>query len=282
MKTSFGIIGGDKRQLYLANSILEDGFDVNICGFEMSEMTTGFNELSLKALLKESDNIILPLPVTKDGINIFAPYSSSDITVDDEFILALKGKSVYGGYMSKLVLKNDLWEGIDIGDYYLREEFAIKNAVPTAEGAVAIAINEYAGTLNASSCLVTGFGRIGKILAKYLLGIGAKVTVAARKNKDLAMIKAVGATQIRYEDINKTYDLIFNTVPDIVLNSQILAKQDKECIIIELASLPGGVDRKSATLKGIKVIDAQSLPGKVAPKASGEYIKETIYNMMEE
>ncbi len=282
MKMKFGIIGGDKRQLHLASSILEDGYEVYVCGFEMYEHSTEFKELSLLSIFRECDTIILPLPATKDGVNIFAPYSSKEIVVDDNFILSLRNKSVYGGYMSKLLVKNLLWEEIEVGDYYLREEFAIKNAVPTAEGALAVAINEYEGTINGAKCLVTGYGRIGKILTNYLLGIGAKVYVAARKTKDLAMIKAVGGVPIKYSDINGEFNIIFNTVPDTVIDSKVIAKLDKDSMIIELASLPGGVDRKAASLKNINVIDAQSLPGKVAPKASGEYVKETIYNMMEE
>lgn len=282
MNTTFGIIGGDKRQLYLARSIIEDGYGVYVCGFEMSGDTSGLFELSLSGLISKCDNIILPLPSTRDGVNIFAPYSSSDIPVTDSFVSSLGGKNVYGGYMSRLMVRSDLWSRVNAGDYYLQEELAVSNAVPTAEGAIGIAVNEYPGTINGTRCLITGFGRIGKILAKDLLGLGATVHVAARKNKDLAMIRAMGAVPLRYNEIKKDYKLIFNTVPDIVITPQILSHQGSDSIIIELASSPGGVDKKAAAIREIKIIDGQSLPGKVAPMAAAEYIKEAIYNMMEE
>lgn len=282
MNTSFGIIGGDKRQLYLARSISEDGYPVSVCGFEMSGETTGLSELSLAGIVNKCENIILPLPATRDGVNVFAPYSSQDIAVDDAFILSLVNKNVYGGYMSKLTSKNELWSAVNVGDYYLREELIVLNAIPTAEGALGIAINEYPGTLNGAPCLVAGYGRIGKILTKCLLGLGAQVHVAARKNKDFAMIRAMGAKPVRYGEIKQPYALIFNTVPELVITRQILARQSGDTLVIELASLPGGVDRKAAALDGIRVIDGQSLPGKVAPKAAAQYIKEAIYNMMEE
>ena len=171
---------------------------------------------------------------------------------------------------------------VNYSDYYLREEFAVNNALPTAEGALAIAINEYDGNLVNSKCLVTGYGRIGKILSKMLCSIGAKVTVAARKQSDLAYIRSLGAEAKKYDDINESYDIIFNTVPETVIKGNLLNKQTKDSLIIELASLPGGIDRKQALEKGIKIIDAQSLPGKVSPKAAGEYIKEAVYNMLEE
>lgn len=282
MNTSFGVIGGDKRQLYLARSIVEDGYQVYICGFEMSGDTTGLTELSLGSIMNKCENIILPLPATRDGVHIFAPYSSQDIRVDDDFILSLVNKSIYGGYMSRLTQKNELWEAVNVGDYYLREELAISNAIPTAEGAIGIAISEYPGMINGTKCLVTGYGRIGKILTNCLLGLGAQVHVAARKAQDFAMIRAMGAKPVRYSELKQEYGIIFNTVPDVVITPQIISRQSAETLIIELASLPGGIDRKAAALRGIKIADGQSLPGKVAPKAAGEFIKEAIYNMMEE
>ena len=281
MNNTFGIVGGDKRQLYLAQSIKNDGYDVYICGFELSSDTTGLSELPVEKLLKISDNIILPLPTTRDGENIFAPYSSVDIPVDDEFIISLINKNVYGGLMNKLVMTSDLWSMVNWGDYYLREELAISNAVPTAEGAVALAVTEYEGMLCGSKCLITGFGRIGKILTRLLTGMGARVTVAARKAKDFAMIRGMGAEYVSYSQIHEGYDVIFNTVPEVVLTDKIISYQHNNTIIIELATLPGGVDRKSAATRGVRV-DAQSLPGKFAPKAAGEFIKEAVYNMLEE
>ena len=35
--TCFGILGGDRRQLYLARSLQEDGHPVSLCGLERGE-----------------------------------------------------------------------------------------------------------------------------------------------------------------------------------------------------------------------------------------------------
>ncbi|MFI3324794.1 MAG: dipicolinate synthase subunit DpsA [Clostridia bacterium] len=283
MKSVFGILGGDKRQLYLANSLQDDGYKVYICGFELSSETKGLEEEKLTAFLNKCDNIILPLPCTKDGVNIFAPYSCNDIPMNDFLIKKLENKIVFGGYLNKLIdEKDEKWKNIKLHDYYMREELAVNNAVPTAEGAISLAITGHGGILNSSKCLIAGYGRIGKILTKNLLGLGANVYVAARKKHDFAMIKAVGAMPIKYQDIRKEFDIIFNTVEHLVIDKSILSKQSADTVIIELASFPGGIDRKTATLNGIKIIDAQSLPGKYSPKATGEFIKEAIYNIMEE
>lgn len=282
MNNTFGIIGGDKRQLYLAKSIMDDDYKVYVAGFELSKDTAGLYELPVDKLIELSDNIILPLPATRDGVNIFAPYSEKDIAADDLFVRSLANKNVFGGLMNKLVRLDDNWKYVNWADYYLREELAVSNSIPTAEGAIALGVMEHDGVLCGSNCLVTGFGRIGKILTKMLLGIGARVTVAARKARDFAQIRSLGADYIAYSDIKSTYDIIFNTVPEIVIDKRIISFLDKSAVIIELASLPGGIDRKAAAVADIKVVDGQSLPGKYAPKASGSYIKETIYNILEE
>ena len=118
-----------------------------------------------------------------------------------------------------------------------------------------------------------------------LQGVGANVYCEARKNVDLAWIRAYGYIPIHQKEIEKQidkYDIIMNTIPSMILDKQILKKVSKNCVIIDLASNPGGVDRQEAKKLGIKVIWALSLPGKVAPLTSAEYIKDTIYNIFEE
>ncbi len=278
MNKIFGIIGGDKRQLYLAKSIQDDGYKVYICGFELSSDTDELEEIEFSEIAEKCNNIILPLPCTKDGINIFAPYSRVDIPFDENTVKLFEDKIVFAGVKENLAIENK----DSIFDYYLREELAISNAVPTAEGAISLAIQEHPKVLSGSNCLITGYGRIGKVLMKNLLALSANVDVAARKSSDMALITALGANSVSYNKLTKPYDIIFNTVPKLVLNSKSLKYQNSDTVIIELASLPGGIDRKIVSLLGIRVIDAQSLPGKYAPKATAFYIKEAIYNMMEE
>ena len=117
-----------------------------------------------------------------------------------------------------------------------------------------------------------------------LNAIGAKVTVSARKPEDLAWINLLGYESILTSELaaRDNFDIIFNTIPELIFDAQALAKTAQQSIIIDLASLPGGVDFEAAERLKIKAIRALALPGKVAPKASGEIIKNTIYNMIEE
>ena len=140
-------------------------------------------------------------------------------------------------------------------------------------------------TLHGSKCLVTGYGRIGKILSKMLCGIGARVSVEARKYADLALIEGHDFNAVSLDELPHhigEFDIIFNTVPHLIFDRDILEKVKKDALIIDLASRPGGVNFKAAAELGIQVIWALSLPGKVAPVSAGAIIKDTIINVINE
>ncbi len=281
---SFGILGGDKRQIALAESIASDGYVVYAMGFENVEFSEDVKKADLEEVIEKCENIILPLPVTADGRHLNTVYSENKIILNDDFAELMRKKQVFGGMMGKLYLTSEVWGSIETYDYYTREEFTVRNAVPTAEGAIEIAMHEYPGTISGSNCLVVGFGRIGKVLSWMLRGIGANVTVSARKQSDLAWIQSYGYSPMLTENIceKEQYDIIFNTAPAMIFNRRLLSKIRSNPLIIDLTAMPGGVDFEAAVKLDIKAIHALSLPGKVAPKTAGEIIKHTIYNMMEE
>lgn len=184
--------------------------------------------------------------------------------------------------VGKLRETSPLWESIALEDYYQREELTLGNAFLTAEGAVALAIQQFPGSLGGSRCLVTGFGRIGKALCADLRGLGAQVDCCARKPWDLAAIRALGCGPVTYDAIPGPYDMIFNTVPAAVLGEEPLSRQGPDTLLLELASAPGGIDRQAAERFHLSVVDAPSLPGRFSPKASGELIAEAVLHMLEE
>jgi len=192
---------------------------------------------------------------------------------------------IIGGKFSsehEKILKN---KNLKLADYFTREEMQVLNAIPTAEGAIQIAMEETPITLHNSNVIVLGYGRIGKVLSKMLYGIGANVHVEARNYSDLAWIKNNGYIPIYLKEL-KTYlprmNVVFNTIPQIILNKELLKSIDVSCLIIDLASKPGGVDLEAAKELGLKGISALGLPGKVAPATAAMVIKDTIYNIVEE
>lgn len=281
----FGIIGGDLRQIYLAKKLQKDKNEVFVCGFENF---VDFDKLKLKSLkmsdlISSSKYIILPVPASRNKKVINAPFSNADIVLSEKLFSNLKNKVVFAGIVSSLI-EDVKPSGLYIRDYYQREDFLIPNALLTAEGAVSIALKEYGKSIFSSRCLVVGFGRIGKILAKLLKNMGAKVTVSARSVKDISLAKISGFETTNVSKINEKadFDLIFNTVPALVLDAAVLSFLSSARMIIDLASAPGGADKFAAEELGIKLIPALGIPGKCFPEAAGEIIADVIYKMIEE
>ena len=284
LNKTFGLIGGDMRQIYLAQKFKEDGNNILISGFENLKSTDfNFDSLDLKTVITKSDYIILPVPVTRNGINLNAPYSSINIEINKKVVSLFKNKVVFGGIISSLFECVNKTKFIS-KDYYFREDFIIQNAIPTVEAAIKIALNESITTIFGSNCLVIGYGRIGKILSKTLKNIGANVTVSARNTKDLtwANINKFKTVNISNCSSDLNMDLVFNTVPAEILDFKALSLLKSVNVIIDLASSPGGVVKKAAEQFNIKVISALGLPGKHFPKTAGRIIANVIYKMIEE
>ena len=282
---SFGILGGEKREAAVAEYLAADGCTVYARGLDRLPLSEDVRRSRLEEIVSRCMTIILPLPVTVDGKTLNAPYSGETLALDDSFAGLMQHKEEYGGRMAKLFATSSLWDTAEAYDYYTREEFAVRNAGVTAEAAVAIAVREYEGSLIGGRCLVAGYGRIGRALASLLRGMGAQVTVSARRPRDMAWIEISGCRAVQTEKLGEgeePYDVVFNTIPALVFPKRVLSRLKPGCLVIDLASAPGGVDFAAAEKLGIRTVHALSLPGKVSPRAAGEIIKQTIYNMMEE
>ena len=286
MEKSIAVVGGDLRVIKLIEMLVKDGYKVYTYALENSEELLSMDTVemcpTLEETVKECKVVVGPLPLSSDRKRISAPFGRNDVTLE-EFIECLEGKKLIAG---NIIIKDELEEkGIESIDLFRREEFTVLNTIATAEGTIQLAMEETSTTVHGSNVLVMGFGRIGKVLANMLDGIGAKVYCEARKDEDIAWIKAYGYNPIHLNDLNEhlgKFDIIINTIPFQVLDKDRLELVNPEVVIIDIASNPGGVDRFAAKQKGIKLIWALSLPGKVAPISSAEFIKETIYHILEE
>ncbi len=282
-------VGGDMRQMRAVNRIAECGIETTVFGFEDTKGKKLSESVEILNDIRDIDNsydiIILPLPYTLDGETVNISDLKYKVNIKD-FLARISPLSIiFVGKADKMFAKIAEDYALKHIDYFDREELQILNAIPTAEGAIQIAMEETPFTIHSSKCLVIGNGRIGAILSKMLSGIGAEVTVAARKQRDRAKVFSLGMKTISmtelYEKINE-FDIIFNTAPNLVLDSDMLMKSRRNVLIIDLASKPGGVDFETARKMGIKVIWALSLPGKVASDTAGDIIGKTILNIIEE
>ncbi len=278
MYKKIAVIGGDMRQIYLVDMLKKEGFEVKFYGFDKTDKK---GEKNLDEAMQGAEAVILPLPVTQDGIYINAPLNEKKITVNEIAEKCKDCKAVFGG---KIQAISNKFNSLTV-DYMNCEDLAIRNAVPTAEGAINIVISELPITVFKMKCLITGYGKVAKALAVRLKALGAEVTVAARKASALAEIENEGYTPLCFKRLTESlseYNCIFNTVPEKIFCRQEILNVRADALIIDLASKPGGIDLDEAASQNKKVIWALSLPGKTAPKTSGEIIGKTIIKILEE
>ena len=281
MTNTIGIIGGDLRIIRLAEIYAKDNFIVYTFGLE-KYIFSNPNIVKCNTMKEVSFNcktIISGVPFSKDSNFLETPFSNEKILISNYFDINKNKKIIAGGISKYIEEKNNF--NIEVVDILNIEELTILNIIPTVEGAIKVAIEETEFTLNGAKCLILGFGRIGKLLANKLQHFGTVVDVEARKQCDLAWIKAFGYKGIDLKDLDKSleknYDIIFNTIPYILLDKKRLELlKETKPLIIELASKPGGVDLETANKLKIRVVNAQGLPGKVAPLTSAENIKRYI------
>lgn len=256
----FFVFGTDKRTKYIKEMLEQEGKIVE--------------DICLASF------VILPTPFSKDGINI----TGTDISCVD-CVNMCKDKTIFSGAIPKNIKEEMEKNNIKYYDLMEYDDVAILNAIPTAEGAIKIAIEKTETTLSGSKVLVLGFGRIGKVLCKMLYGIGANVYCEARKESDLALIKALGYNSIdlkKLDDYLSSFDYIFNTIPTMILDRRRLNKVKKDVCIIDLASNPGGVDFEAAKDLGINASLELALPAKISPVSAAKFLRDKIDKIIQE
>ena len=283
MNNSFSVVGGDARNVELAKMLANDGHEVYVYGLEKS--TLGEQDVknieicnTLEEALYNGNIVIGPIPFSRDGEILNAPLSNNVIEIED-FASWLDNKALFAGSISDdfyNIVKN---VKVVVTDLMKIEELAVLNIIATAEGAISQIIEKTDFNLQASNVLIIGFGRIGKILSNKLRLLGANVTCSARKQTDLAWIEAYGYKAMDTFNLEnlEEYNIIINTVPHMIFGKDQLEKINKSCLLLELASRPGGFDLETIENLGLNYVPALGLPGKVAAKSSAGFIKDCIY-----
>ena len=268
----FTVAGGDSRLHYTAESLREQGYAVT-----RTKADTGED-------YADTDVLILPVPLSRDGTTVFAPQADKPIAVDRLAQALPDSARVFCGVPNRNA-DPFFRRGIRLYDYAAREEFAVRNALPTAEGVAQILLQTLPVTVRGSAVLITGYGRTARAAARLLSAMGAHVTVAARRCSALAFAETDGYRSLYLRELPRfmhEMDAVVNTVPATVLTRDVLCAMRRNCPVIEIASAPYGTDLSAAEALGIHVQIAPSLPGKVAPKTAGVILADTVLNILRE
>ncbi len=279
------VAGGDLRYVYTARA-LSERFEVHAAGF--TGQIVPFDQIALTESaggeLPMCDVLVLPMPVSDDGVFVNAPFGRQNLSLKKLLNTLRPGGIVLGGrFGSTGALFREA--GIPTVDYLAREELSTLNAIPTAEGALQILLEEMASTIYGSRILVLGFGRIGSRLAGILHALGAAVTVVSRDCAELARAEMLGCSTFPLTELREKagqFEVICNTIPAKVVDEAVLLELDEKTLVLDLASKPGGIDWEAAQKYNRRAVWALSLPGKTAPITAGEIIARTIFNILEE
>lgn len=273
MENIIGILGGDLRNVELAKILKARGYDIKTYDLFDNDF------YSLEDFLANVKYIIAGTPFSRDGDILNSIGNRDKISIERFFESMSEEQVLFAGSICDKARSLSNRYNITIYDLLDDEEMAILNAIPSAEGAIEVALKSMKSTLHSANSLILGYGRIGKVLASILKGFSSNIYIAARKEADLAWIKAMGYIPIRYNELNRILgkmDVVFNTVPFLVLKENELECLDKRCVLIDLASRPGGIDfEKSKELK-LETYWALGLPGKVAPRSVATYMADMI------
>ncbi|WP_149454325.1 dipicolinate synthase subunit DpsA [Pasteuria penetrans] len=280
--------GGDTRQLAMIERFCRQRARVILFGFDQWSCPYSgviFSDPNPDALL-ETNALILPAAGTNEEGHVISHYSDRELICTGDHIGALPHDAqVFSGTVSRYLEKlcNDYH--VPLVGLFDRDDIAIRNAIPTVEAAIMLAIQNTPFTLHGSSCWVVGTGRVGFTLAHALSSLGARVMVTTYSSGERARAEAMGWRAYGVGDrlvCASVTDILFNTVPSMVISRKIIDAIPARAWILDLASSPGGVDHEYAAERGLKSLLAPSLPGKVAPETSGLLLANAIIEILQQ
>ncbi len=282
------VIGGDRRLSFLAEELTGHFGKVVLC--METEDRGGKSSVnkhinieacdadSVAEMMKQADIIVGPVPFSRDGVHIFSQ-GEEKVRIED-FCLGLRKKQIlFGGNIPAKVISEAEKKGVFCRDFLRMEEVEQKNALTTAEGAVAEAIGLSVNNIHSGKCMVLGYGKCGKAIAGLLKEWGIDTTIAARSETALAQAGAEGYHTVLIKDMSDVISdmlFIFNTVPARVIKEEEISVLKEDAVIIDIASAPGGTDFAACERAGIKAVLSLGIPGRYSPKTSAEILLRAI------
>ncbi len=273
-KAVIGLLGGDLRELVVAESLHGAGWPLQIYGLEKEKLPQGIRYCqSIREALTGAEIVILPLAGIRATGELPAQPAPVLVRADDFRVLA-PGTPVIAGVVSAyLQYITDVCR-LKLIAVATKDIIAKPNAIPTAEGAIQIAMEEMPVTICGVRALVMGYGRVGEALALRLRALGAQVEIMNRGDQFFYNAQAAGFKVHLMEDVEKVLphtELLYNTIPHYLLDQEKLMLLPKNVCIIDLATV-AAVDFAAARELGLKAIHALGLPGKVAPQSAGRLL----------
>ncbi|MGO0123142.1 dipicolinate synthase subunit DpsA [Desulfothermobacter acidiphilus] len=278
---TLAVIGGDQRAVYTAEELAQRGARVRLVGHRSN--CSGVEAVEgVRAALEAVEAVVFPFPGVQEDGSLPSPTGALRLAPTDFEFLPRAGW-IFTGFANSFLWRLAELKGLKLVPVADRDDFAILNSIPTAEGALQMAMERLPVTIHGLVVLVLGFGRVGQSLARRLQALGARVSVVTRDPAERARALETGYRVLDLAALPTylpEFELLFNTIPAPVLTARLLRCTRPEVLIIDLASYPGGTDFEAAQVLGRQALLAPSLPGKVAPKTAGKILGQVIAEIL--
>ncbi len=280
------IFGGDQRTVHMIQQFAAFGLEVIVVGFD--EMHFNHENITREvvkdSIFQDAKAVILPVGGTDGRGEVVALFTTDKLILTHSYIEQLPSHAVvYTGiannYLVDLLEKHHIHYNI----LFNRNDVAILNSIPTAEGTLQIAMEQTNHTIHQSEIVIVGFGRIGITMARLFKAVGAKTTVVTRNADEKARIIEMGCSFLSFESLEKhmhRFDICINTVPSLIVTKNVIDQMNAQSLIIDVASAPGGVDFSYAKQSGIRAVHALGIPGKTAPITAGHILADILVDLM--
>lgn len=268
------ILGGDTRMLEHIRGALADGAITRHhgCVAEAAGIAGAQACATPAEALTGADIVSCPIPGVSVDAALYAPHAPAPIRLHPELLkLLATGAVIFSGPMPAEMEHWAQAAGIKALDYSEDDPLSILHAIPTAEGAIRVAVEHTTETLCGMKTLCIGYGRVGVSVAAAFRAMNARVTLAARNPAQLARAESFGFDTVhtdRLIEVMGAYDLIVSSPTAKVVTRALLAAVKPGALVIDLRSPPGSVDHDAAKELGTKLIWARAQAG-TAPRTAG-------------
>ena len=272
------VVGGDVRMEQTGHMLKQCGYDVDLIRDGMDE--------DWKVKMQRADLCLLPYPyAVKDGK---IPGWEHGGVAAEELLSYANSKCIV---MTGNGLKSEC-DGIagDMNQLKIRKYsddplFVQRNAEISAEAAVYECMQRMPQMLDEVNVLVLGYGLFARAIVWRLKALGARVWVAARREKSRLQAMGDGAQAVDFGGIAQLaprMQVVMNTVPAIVLGKKELSFFADNALLMELASPPYGIDLSAAVAMEKNVVVLPGLPSRYAPISAARALKEAVLHQIQE
>lgn len=276
---SIAVVGGDARQKWLAATLQHQTVLSAVYEVPDYNAPASVAVLTSPAELSQYTCIVGPVPFARQG-NLVLPTTAQQILPLSLLLQILQpGQIIAGGNLSTAFVQQCQTRQIQTYDFLQSSDLTLANAEITAEGMLAILLQQTPYVLQNTSLLLLGYGRCGMALAHKLTALGCQVLICEENAEKRSLARSFGysvLTPAALPAVLPTCELLVNTVPSLVLTYDLLQLLPAQAMLFDLASAPGGIDRQAAQQLHLYYQNCPGLPGHTAPQTAGELLAENL------